>query len=347
MIVDYKKYEEFCEEACLKYGLSQEASKVTANLLVRTDMLGIYTHGTLNLEQYLIKTTKGGTVVTAVPEIVADGPSWAIIDGHNGMGVYNGYYGLNVGIEKAKNFGVSYVGIRGSGHFGATGIYAITAAEQGMIALIMSNVDKNMNIPGAAGAVIGNSPISYAVPAGKHRPIFMDIATSNVSGLKITRLLSEGKPIPENWIVDSEGRPTTDPTLPGWALLPMSGHKGYCLSLFIEIMSSVLTGGCMLHVAPWRDLPAKAQTSHSFILIDIEAMMKMELFYERMESIIKEISEFPKADGSDRIYLPGEIEWANYETALKIGLALPQDIEKNARSLAVRTGLDFEKCNKQ
>ena len=185
--VDAKKYEYFCREACMNFGMSEEASSVTAELFVKTDMLGIHSHGTLNLEPYLKKTKAGGIDPKAKPEIVLDGPAWAIIEGHNGMGSYNGYYGLNVGIEKAKKFGISYIGIRGSGHYGATGIYAIKAAEQGMIALVMSNTGKNMNVPGAAGAVIGNSPIAYAIPAGKHRPVFMDIATSNAAQIKVYR----------------------------------------------------------------------------------------------------------------------------------------------------------------
>ena len=124
----------------------------------------------------------------------------------------------------------------------------------------------------------------------------------------------------------------------------MGGHKGYCFSFFIEVMCAVLTGGCILHVGPWMDLPTKTQTSHSVIIVNTAVMMDLKIFEERMASIIKEIAESPKAEGSDRIYLPGEIEWERYEKAEKSGLELPDDILKNARSLARMTGLDFENC---
>ena len=341
-LVDPKKYEEFCKLACKKFGFKDEVASITAKLLVRTDKLGIFSHGTMNLAQYLKKAPVGGIDAKADPTIVKEGSTWAIVDGNNAMGVYNGYYGLKVGIDKAKKTGISYVGIRGSGHYGACGVYAITGAEQGMIALVMSNTVKNMTVTGGKGAIIGNSPISYAIPAGDHRPVFMDIATSSMAGLKVSRMAIEGKTIPENCIVDSEGLPTVDPTVPNWSLVPMAGHKGYCLSFLIEVLCSVLSGGRILDVGLWTDLPTIAHISHSLILIDVNTIMDLKAFNKRMESIIKEISNAPKAANSDRIYLPGEIEWEKYERAEKYGLELPEDILVSARNIADLTGLDFD-----
>ncbi len=343
-LIDPKKYEQFCKEACIKTGLSEEVSAVTANLLVRTDMLGTFTHGTLNLFPYLKKVPAGGINLKAKPEIVSEGPAWAVVDGNNAMGVYNGHFGMQVGIEKAKKEGVAYVGIRGSGHYGACGIYAITAAEQGMIALVMSNTTRNMSVPGGKGPVVGNSPIAYAVPAGSHRPVFMDIATSNVAGMKVHRKIDDGEKVPEGWIVDGEGRPTTDPAVKGWSLCPMGGHKGYCISFFIEVMCAVLTGGAVFGVKPWMDPAQAADVSHSLMLVNVPDIMDNSIFGKRMEDAIKLIAGSPKAEGSDRIYLPGEIEWDRYEKAEKEGLELPADIIKNARALAQMTGLNFESC---
>ncbi len=347
--VDVEKYTCFCEAACLHYGLSADAAAITARLLVRTDQFGTWTHGTLNLLLYLQKIPVGGIDAMAEPEVVVDGPAYAVIDGHNAMAVYSGYKGLEIGMQKARESGVAYVGIRHSGHYGACGVYAVTAAEQGFIALVMSNTVPNMAAPGGKGAVIGNSPIAYAVPAGPHRLVFLDIATSQVAGMKVINKIKAGESIPEGWIVDKDGQPTThvtmDEILAGqWALSPMGGHKGYGLSFFIEVMCAVLTGGATFQVKNWMNPSQVADVSHSLILIDVSKFMSLDAFSERMAEAIGFIAGHPTVDENGRIFLPGEMEWERYEKSVAEGMVLPDLVAQNARALADLIGYDFEKC---
>lgn len=347
--VDVKRYALFCETACRHYGLSDEMASVTARLLVKTDQFGIWTHGTLNLLPYLEKIAAGGIDAQAIPEVVVDGPAYAVVDGHHAMPVYSGFKGLEIGMRKARENGVSYVGIRHSGHYGACGVYSVTAAEQGFIALVMSNTVPNMAAPGGKGAIIGNSPISYAIPAGTHKPVFLDIATSNVAGMKVINKLKAGEPIPEGWIVDKDGMPTTQVTMEdiqagNWALSPMGGHKGYGLSFFIEVMCAVLTGGATFNVKNWMNLPQTADVSHSLILIDVQKFMPLDVFADRMAEAIGFIASKPTAGENGRIFLPGEMEWERYEKSVTEGMALPDLIAQNARALADKIGYDFESC---
>lgn len=343
--VDVKKYEAFCREACEKAGLSREAAEATAYFLTRTDMFGVRTHGTLNILPYLKKVQAGGINKDAKPEVVAEGPAWAIMDGHNGMGYYNARLAIDLGIKKAKETGLSYIVVRNSSHYGASGVYTVEGAMQGFITLSATNVGKTMTVPGGKGRIIGNAPFSYAVPAGKNHPIiFLDVATSNAAGMKVNRARTAGQQVPEGWIVDEEGRPTTDPNTK-WSLYPLGGHKGYGMALFIEILSSVIGNGNILDTPMWdMDEATVCPYSHCFFFIDTKAFMNLDLFGERIDYTADQIANSPKAAGCDHIYMPGEMEWGRYQKAIDDGLELPDDIEKNARELAGWLDLDLESC---
>lgn len=347
VVVEAGKYAAFCREACIKAGLKEEAAKATAHFLVRTDMFGIRTHGTLNVLLYLRKVEAGGIVKDAEPEIVGEGPSWAVIDGHNGMGYYNAAKAIELGTKKAKETGLSYIVVRNSSHYGASGAYAVEGAEQGFITLTATNVGKTMTVPGGKGRIIGNAPFSYAVPAGKKHPIvFLDVATSNAAGMKVNRARVAGQKVPEGWIVDENGLPTTDPNTK-WALYPLGGHKGYGIAFFIEVLSSIIGNGNILDTPMWdKDAATVCPYSHCFFFIDTAAIMNLDLFGDRMDLAVEEIANSPKADGSNHIYLPGEMEWERYRKAEEEGLDLPDDIERNARELAAWLDLDFEACIK-
>lgn len=344
--VDYRRFEVFCESVCLKYGIQPEPARITAHMLVRTDMLGIFTHGTYSLKAYLDKIGAGGIDANALPEVVYEGVSWAIVDGHNGIAPYNNYYGLGMALRKAKEAGVAYVCIRGSGHYGAPGIYAIEAAEQGMLAIVMSNTPKNMTAPGTCGDTCGNNPIAYSVPCADRRPIFMDIGLSTVNGTKIKRVLDSGATeLPLGWIVDGKGKPTTDATITDWHMAPMAGHKGFCISMLVDILSAVVSGGGLMYETKlWRAPATVPDTSHAIILLNVAQIIGLDNFKKRMKLVADDFLASPKADGVEKLYLPGDKEWAHYEHVLKNGLELPEDIFKQMIEMAEITGEDFDSC---
>ena len=148
-------------------------------------------------------------------------------------------------------------------------------------------------------------------------------------------------------MVDSEGKPTTDPTLfpHDGALLPMAGHKGYGLALMIETLSAILTGASIAsHVLSWSFADPSRATGHgaAFIALDVNALMPLGQFTERMRQTIQEIRSAPKVEG-EQIYLPGEKEWSRRETALREGIEMPEDVLVSLRSLAGEMGVDFGK----
>lgn len=326
-------------------GMSYENAYLGAKVLATTDMWGDHWHGGMSLGKF-VEMAKGGAMnPQAEIEVVKGGNSWAIVDGNDGLGHVTSCKAMDLAIQKAKkNGGISIVGVRNSMHFGGAGYYALMAAREDMIGIAMSNVDPVMTVPGGIGRTLGNNPIAYAIPAGKEKPIFLDIAMSKVAGGKIYYAEAKDEKIPEGWAIDSLGNPITNPSLyiKEGALLPMAGHKGYGLALLIETLAGVLTGAAVTRdIKVWsRDSSNPSNEGHSFMAINIESFMPLEKFKYRMDSLIRYIKESPKAKGVDRIYLPGEMELEKEEKARKEGVILIETILNSLQKLA--SDLDIE-----
>lgn len=200
-----------------------------------------------------------------------------------------------------------------------------------------------MTVPGGKSRILGTNPIAYAAPTGTERTIMLDVATSAVAATKIFAAQNEGRSIPNTWLVDEDGMPTTDPTIfpKAGAQLPMAGHKGYGLAVFVEILTAVLTGSAMMSgVHSWvSDDPEPSNQGHAFIAIDVGTIMPAAEFYERIGAMSTEIAGAEMAPG-ERIYLPGQMEWERREQALQEGIEPPEDVLISLRGLAKESGVN-------
>lgn len=342
--VTREQLESFCVEAMRRGGMAEEDARLTADVLVTTDTWGTHTHGTKQLRNLMKNFREGRMDVNARAERVGEGPGWARFDGHHSMPMPTSVRAMQAAVDKAKMTGIAISTVCNSGHYGAAGYYAWFATRDDMIGLSFTNVDPGVAAPGSLGSVLGTNPFAYAVPAGREHPVILDIATSVVAASKIYALRQSGKPLPEGWIVDGDGLPTTDPgnyPLAG-ALLPMAGHKGYGIGLMVEILTGVLGGGAFgRDVRSWVfGDAAPVNQSHTFIAINVAAFEPVAEFKQRTDTLIRQIKDAPKAKGADRIYLPGEKEWEYREQALAHGLSLPADVRASLRGLADDLGMN-------
>src|ERR1051325_10395245 len=117
------------------------------------------------------------------------------------------------------------------------------ALEKDMIGISMANDIPTVNAPGARGPVLGSNPFGFAAPAGREKPILLDMATSTVAGGKVFAAAALGRTIPGHWLLDALAKPTTDPALFSHAasLTPLGGYKGYGIGFMIEVLSAILT----------------------------------------------------------------------------------------------------------
>ena len=327
-----------------KCGLSEADARTTTDVLVSTDAFGVFTHGTKALRGYVRRLRGGGLKADARPEIASEGPAWAIVDGHSAVGMVTSVFAMNAAITKAKATGMAYVGVRNSCHFGAAGYYALMAAKAGMIGMAMANDIPSMAVPGARQPVLGTNPFAYAVPAGQEDPIFLDIASSAVACGKVRIYQALNQKVPDTWLVDQEGLPTTDPWLypQSASLMPFAGHKGYGIAMMIETLAGVLSGAAARWgVKSWIDDDPSWATQHgaAFLVIDVGQITPIQLFRERVDAMIREIRATPKTKGAERVYLPGEMEWQRRREARTKGIALPADVVDSLRGVAEDLGL--------
>jgi ureidoglycolate dehydrogenase (NAD+) len=346
LTISYSALHHFVVEAFRGAGLAGADASVAADVLTTTDAWGIFTHGTKNVRGYLRRLKAGGLRAAGRPRLAAEGPAWAIVDGDSALAMVTSVFAMQTAITKARACGVAYVGVRNSCHFGAAGYYAWLAAREGLIGMSMANDIPSVAAPGSRGAITGSNPISYAVPAGRHPPLLLDMSTATVAGGKVYAARTRGERIPDTWLVGPDGRPTTDPI--GYpdkgALQPAAGHKGYGIALLIETLSGLLSGAAFTwRVGTWMWDDGAQPTHHgaAFLAIDAQAIMPATAFARRMEVLVDEIHAAPRAEGVERLYLPGEMEWTNHARAMKEGIRLPSDVVGSLEEAAKTAGLDL------
>ena len=154
----------------------------------------------------------------------------------------------------------------------------------------------------------------------------------------------KGITVPDGWLVDKDGRPTNDPSgFPQDSYLqPMAAHKGYGFAVLVEILASVLTGaGLLSEITSWNlDLPSRNKVGHAFIAVDISQMMEPEMFCKRMQHMVSELKNAPKAKDAEKIFVPGEMDWEKREKALASGEIEVTDVmADNYRRLSELTGV--------
>lgn len=336
----------FTQQCFQSVGLNPANADAAALALTTTDAMGVFTHGTKLLPGYLKKLQGGGYSATEEPCIEREGPGWAIIDGQSALGQIGSLRAIEVAMQKARQVGIAYVGLRNTGHIGAAGYYAALAARAGMIAMVTGNDIPSVAAPGSRSAVLGSNPLAYAVPVTDGDPILLDIATSAVAGGKVYAAFQRGESIPNTWLIGPDGQPTTDGRLypQQAALAPMAGHKGYGFGLWCEILSAILPGGNMTwQVGSWMfDDPSRPSWHNaSFTVIDVAAMTPMDEFQQRLHRLIDELHAAPKATGVDRVLLPGEREWNHFHLAKEQGIPLPPDVQDKLRQASAMTGIQM------
>ncbi|MBQ9112508.1 MAG: Ldh family oxidoreductase [Clostridia bacterium] len=344
MKVAIKEIQELSENIFKKAGLCESDAKIITDVLLETEMRGVFTHGFLRLEWYIDCILSGGIHTDGNIGTVYDSPSWASVDGKDNLGIVVSYKAMKMAMEKAKQTGVGIVNVRGSHHFGAAGYYTSMCADNGMVGMSMSNGDVLIAATGSRVRTIGNNPFSYAFPAGKYGKIVYDIAMSHTSDRKVVQMAKEGKSLPEGWIIDKDGRPTTDPNdyEKGGTLMPFGGYKGYGFAMMVETLAATLSGAAMTtNVHAWNKNPDEGgNVGHFFMAMDISRLGDPDGYRARVDSMIDEIKSSEKAVGVDTIYYPGEIEMGKMQKCLDQGwVEIADDTMLSVRNAAKKIGL--------
>lgn len=246
-------------------------------------------------------------------------------------------------IEAARTHGMGLASVRNSNHFGVTAYYSMLALPQGMIGFAFSNANPTVAPWGGKKAMVGTSPLSIAIPSASGLPFVIDMATTTVARGKIILYARTKKPLPPGWALDAEGKETTDPEVALKGLLtPLGGAKGSGLALAIDILCGMLSGAKYLtevgHLYSGTDRPQGI--GHLFLALDIDAFLPRNQFLKEMDQYIEKIHSCPRADGVERIYTPGEIEYESMRRTEKEGVEVSSVTVEELKQTARLVGLD-------
>ncbi len=286
-------------------GVPEENAAKTARAIVTSDVWGNPSHGLMRLPFYLQRITMGGVNSEATLKIISERGAITSFDGEDGLGHWQVWNAAELGVVKAKEFGISLVSVKNSSHCGALGVYLYPALDAGQIAMIFTNGPAVMPAVGGNAPLLSTSPIASGIPSNP--PMIIDLSTSAVARGKIATAAKAGGTIPEGWAVNAQGQPITDAkeALMGM-LAPLGGAKGFALGLMVESLSAGLSGGALSRKVPDMFNPdddTKPQSiSHTVITIDPNDIGDSSS-YEDFNALASSITETGgRIPGSKRVH---------------------------------------------
>jgi LDH2 family malate/lactate/ureidoglycolate dehydrogenase len=345
---------EFASTAFARAGMGADDARLTATSLVMADLRGVTTHGLVRLPVYVRNLRDGTADPGAQPEVLRESGGTALVDGQNAMGQVVSARAMELAIAKARQVGVGAVTVRNSNHFGTCAHWALMAAEQGMIGIASTNGSAAMAPTGGLEMLVGNNPLAIAAPSDEPYPVVLDMALTVVARGRIRLAQMNGEAIPLGWGLDKQGQPTTDPAaaLTG-SLLPVGGYKGYGLAVMVDLLTAVLSGaalspelenmGFTLNQSDEKlvkgPLEPGVGTGHFFLALDVQQLMPLAEFKRRASAYAAMLHAAPRADGVERIYLPGEIEWRTEQDRRANGIAYEASLVREWQKLGEAEGL--------
>jgi LDH2 family malate/lactate/ureidoglycolate dehydrogenase len=345
--IDHRKLRRFLVASFEKYGVQKSDAEIAADGLIMADLRGVDTHGVIrfNPDTWYLKWLKEGSM-KATPEIriIRESASSALLDGDRGIGMVIGHRAMELAIRKAKESGVTMVGVRNSRHFGMSANYAMQALSHDMIGIAMTNASRQVVPTFGRESRFGTNPMCFAVPADRELPFVLDMATTTAAAGKLELAARLGKAVPLGWALDPQAEHTTDPRTAQAArrLLPLGGsreggsHKGYGLAILVEILCGVLTGTI---TALNTDQDPRG---HFFGAIRVDAFRPADEFKKDMDRLIRELRATPPIKGQQRVYVAGEIEFETAQERAEHGIPLHSTVRKGLREVSKQLSLTYD-----
>lgn len=342
--VPYAALRDFIESCFVAEGIPQGDAEIAGGLMAEADLNGSDGHGVFRLPQYIERLQSGGMNRTPRLSVVRERAAMALLDGDNGLGHLAVNRACEIAMQKARTTGVAWVGTRMSNHAGPAGLYARLPLKQDMIGIYMAVGSANHLPPwGGTEMLLSTNPIAVAVPALEEPPIVLDMATTVAAYGKVKTKAQRGEQMPEGWMIDSLGRPLTDPARAGEGfLLPIGGPKGYGLALIFGLLAGTLNSAAFgRDVIDFNaDSTSLTNTGQLIIAVSVEAFMEVDDFKRATDRIIRDMQASPTLPDFDHVRLPGERSHGVRLDNEKHGIPIHPALRQKLDALAVELGVD-------
>ncbi|HVU88969.1 MAG TPA: malate/lactate/ureidoglycolate dehydrogenase [Pirellulales bacterium] len=278
--------------------------------LVEANLVGHDSHGVIRIAPYINWVREKKLVPNQLPRTVINAGSIGVLDGQLGYGQVMARHATDLAIKLAKEHAIAAVALFNSGHVGRVGAWAEMAAQAGLVSLCFVNTSGGGILVAPTGGIdrrLSANPIAIAVPVRGGKPLLVDMSTCAIAEGKIRVAFNKGQLVPDNAIIDAQGRPTNDPRVfyadPPGAILPVGGHKGFGLGVMVEMLAGALTGGgCSRSNVP------RLEQAMFTITIDPHRFQSEDAFAKEVQQYIDFVKSSRTVTPDGEILMPGEPE---------------------------------------
>jgi (2R)-3-sulfolactate dehydrogenase (NADP+) len=309
----------FVTRAFQTRGATRAVALSVAKALVAAEADGLKGHGLQRVPTYLTMLKSGKAKGDANPAASRPRPAVLVVDAADGFA----YPAIDLALRKlpalARKQGIAVAAITRSNHCGVAGHHVEKLADQGLVALLFANTPAAMAPTGGRTAVYGTNPIAFAAPLTGRAPVVVDLSLSKVARGNLVTARQKGEAIPDDWALDPDGNPTTDPAkgIAG-TMLPLGGPKGAALAFVVEVLAGAIVGTHLAFEASsfLDDKGGPPRTGQLIIAID-PAGFGHGVFAERMAALAMAI------ESQHGARLSGMRRLASREKAASTGLLFP------------------------
>jgi hydroxycarboxylate dehydrogenase B len=339
-VIAVDKLTQIAERVFAAGGSSEAEAGIIAGHLVEANLKGHDSHGVGMIPSYL-RNLGGGKVKPNEPgRVASDTGSIIVYDGERGYGQIVARNATLLGIDRAKQAGVAVVALRNAHHIGRVGTYGEMCAAAGLLSLHFVNItDQRPAVaPWRGGdARFGTNPLCISLPGpAPERPIIADMATSRIAMGKVRVARNKGEEIAPDTLLDSDGKPTTDPNVmyrrPRGALFTFGEHKGYALAFICEMLAGAVTGSGTMR--PERQDAESVTNGMLTIVIDPSRLVDQAWMLDEIRAMASYISSSPPRNPAEPVLIPGDPERANREKRLRDGVPIDDETWREVAAAA-------------
>jgi (2R)-3-sulfolactate dehydrogenase (NADP+) len=317
--------------ALRRSGATDAMAGATARALAAAELEGIASHGASRVPQYCGHLKNGRATGSAVPCIARDSKGACLVDARQGLAFEACALAVREAARRAREFGVAFVAVANSNHFGVAAYHLEAIADAGLVGLAFGNSPAAMPAWGGKRPLFGTNPVAAAFPRRAAPALVIDLSLSAVARGKIMVAARDGSAIPEGWAIDRDGNPTTDAraALEG-SMLPAGGVKGAMLALTVELLVCALSGAAYGFESDsfFTEEGRPTRIGQAFLAVDPAALAGNDVYFERVETLIAAMTE------DANVRLPGARRRDHRERSAREGVKIPAELMARIRALA-------------
>lgn len=344
-LVPASHLEDFTIRVFRALGMSEEHAALMGDHITWAHAHGHSWLGAPKIIQYGTRVRTEATSAVGEPVAVSESDAFTLLDGKNTFSQIAGVRAMELTVKKARRSGAAVSVLRNTTSAGALGYFALRAARRRMIGMVNNNAPPLMPPWGGTTKLIGNQAFAIAAPAGRHGPVLLDMALSEMTLVRYHEYEERGEALPEGVALDAAGRPTTDPTeaLRGM-MVPMGGHRGYGLAVMWEVLTGVLSGSLRFldEVTMPGVFDRPQAVSMFFLAIDPEMAMPYEEFAERVDRLVDRMHASETAPGVEKVFVPGERSAALARERMRNGIPIPVSLIARLDRFGAEIGVRWE-----